>query len=139
MAKICLHESCNYPVFSNGYCGMHQSLRTDRKWLARLEKQNEKTVSKPIKKQSDKYGKELAIYHKRLPSWKKEHPFCEYPGCKKPTAHCHHTKNRGIYLNDESTFMALCVEHHDICKLSQDKAREMKLIFSRIVSEKKYN
>lgn len=31
MAKVCLVDSCNNPVWGKGYCKWHQTLRTDKK------------------------------------------------------------------------------------------------------------
>ena len=31
--KACLYPSCDYPIWSHGYCKYHQGERTDEKWL----------------------------------------------------------------------------------------------------------
>ena len=49
MAKKCKAEKCNYPVFSNEYCRMHQWKRIDKR-------------VKPINNSSDKRNKQLDTY-----------------------------------------------------------------------------
>lgn len=46
MPKICNKEGCNYPVFSKGYCKMHQYLRTDKKKPKPLKKTSLKPKAK---------------------------------------------------------------------------------------------
>jgi len=49
MAKTCKHPQCQYPVFSTGYCKMHQRDRTDDKWIRSQQKQKEKKSFSSIK------------------------------------------------------------------------------------------
>jgi hypothetical protein len=44
MAKTCQHEDCKYPVFSKGYCKMHQYLRTDKK-KSPIKQEKEETLN----------------------------------------------------------------------------------------------
>lgn len=42
MAKVCLYNNCNKPVFSHLYCGIHQYLRTDEKYVNQKNKSSNK-------------------------------------------------------------------------------------------------
>jgi hypothetical protein len=46
MPKCCKNHGCTLPIFSHEYCGRHQYLRTDEKWLRSIEKKKEKIMSK---------------------------------------------------------------------------------------------
>lgn len=139
--KRCQAAGCRNPAQAKGYClwPSHQALRTDADWLRKLAAK----AAKPkkvytIPKQSKKQAKEEAKYNRRVKAWKKEpgNTVCAVPGCGKPTEDCHHSKLRGIYLNDESTWIPMCRPHHDAIKLNSEWAKSMNLIFSRVLSEK---
>jgi hypothetical protein len=45
MAKKCTVEDCNYPVFSRGYCKIHQRLRKDKKPKAPIKQETIETLN----------------------------------------------------------------------------------------------
>ena len=110
--KKCQAPSCTYNVFSNHFCKFHQNLRKDDKWLNKPEKKDRK----PIKKVSDKLGKELKIYSLKRLIYLKEHPCCQVQvkGCEGKATTVHHKKGRGKYLNDTDTWLGCCMPCHRI-------------------------
>lgn len=86
-------------------------------WLNRT-----KACPKPrkrVRRVSPKHQRELAIYNRMLPGWKKRHPVCEVcprfheagimVKCKIITTHPHHIRGRiGKLLYDESNMLASC-------------------------------
>ncbi|VXC99527.1 hypothetical protein [Sphingobacterium multivorum] len=84
------------------------------------EKQRKKTPlpkpTKPIPKLSKTRKKELPIYSKKAKEHKEKYPYCQakLEGCTHFTEETHHMKGRGKYYLDESTFLSLCKNCHDI-------------------------
>lgn len=50
--KTCKANNCEHNVFSNGYCGMHQYLRTDSKKPKPLKRSYVSKVKTPVKRKS---------------------------------------------------------------------------------------
>ncbi len=108
--KVCV--SCNEErlIFARGLCTICYKKEQQ-------EKQREKAKTKPkkvytIPKFSKNMEKELAKYRPLRDKYMKEHPICEYKGCKKPSQDLHHKARRGKNLSNVSTFMAVCRNHH---------------------------
>lgn len=161
MAKTCLCEGCNRPVFSHGYCSLfyHQAMRTDQKWLDSLAKQNAKQFT-PIAKVSKKklaendgnlfkatrikpLGKSRAadyrIYIPIRDKFLDEHEECEakLPGCTWKSVDVHHPAGKiGKLLYDVNNMLAVCRLCHDWCEDHPEKAKEMEFSKSRLA---KYN
>ena len=138
--KTCKHPDCGLPLFSGGYCKLawHQTLRTDEKYLKAQAKRKEKARQprQPIRKESKKQGAANRKYSRELPGWKEENSICVYPGCECEAVDCHHSGGRGILINNKKFMIPLCRLHHDMCKMEPKRARELKLIFSRLLSLK---
>lgn len=106
MAKQCGADGCNNPVFSNGFCGWHQSMRTDNKWIKSLEKKaNKVSVKKKYKSfnpVSQKRIDALARYRPIRDQYLIEHPICEVKGCVYRSNHIHHKMGRehNAYADD---------------------------------------
>lgn len=105
MAKDCLKEGCANPRFSNGFCGNHQYLRTDEKWLRKisLQKGRDSQTAKSVKrnknfisKHSDKMIARNAQYKPIRDEHLKNNPVCEIHDCENPSTNPHHIKGRDI-------------------------------------------
>jgi len=137
MAKECLKEGCDNPVFSNGYCRYDQHLRTDDKWLRALEKKKlkgrDKQTARAVKrnsyiipKQSAKMIARNAQYRPIRDKYLRENPVCEVHDCENPSTNPHHKMGRDIntfaddwarendipLLCDERYLMACCTPCH---------------------------
>jgi len=106
MAKTCSLPGCAYFVFAKNFCKYHQSHRTDKP--VRKPKQQ-----KPIRKVSKKREVENREYAKLRKKFF-ENPgniFCAvFPHLL--ATEIHHTRGRGKYLNDVSTWLAVSREGH---------------------------
>ena len=105
MAKTCIAEDCNNPVFAKLLCLYHQWMRTDKK--------KKKLYNKKIAPVSDKRLGELAIYRPRRDKYLKENTVCEVRECSNPSTHIHHKNGRvGKMVYNVFYFMAVCNECH---------------------------
>lgn len=71
----------------------------------------------PIRRVSKKRRKQNAEYSKKRKAYLEAHPTCEVClaegwGPRRSTD-IHHTAKRGVYLNDEGTWLAVCRTCHD--------------------------
>jgi len=73
-----------------------------------------------------KRGKRLR-YFKLARTFKREHPICQKCGEARATD-VHHKFGRGKFLNDVSTFVALCRSCHDWVHAHPKEAREAGLL-----------
>lgn len=69
-----------------------------------------------IRKRSLRHAEKDRLYNKLCRRFKQVHPRCQFFSgamkCTDPTKDVHHTCGRGPYLNDTSTWMAVCRHHH---------------------------
>lgn len=74
-----------------------------------------------MRRVSAKHKSRLEIYYELRNKFIAEHPWCQMciwegkaagRGARR-SVDLHHRRGRGKYLNDRSTFCALCREHHD--------------------------
>ena len=117
MAKVCNHEECSYPVFSNGYCRKHQYLRTDKK-----------KPKKSINPFSEKMLEGLKVYKQKRLIYLEAHPNCQAKvnnECTKISTQIHHRAGRvGEKLTDEKNFLAVCHHCHVYIELHPIEAKE---------------
>lgn len=120
MPKLCKHTNCSYPVFSTGYCQSHWRSEIgskkpyadfSRPKLLRFVVNAEK---KPIKKISDRQKKLDVLYGILRKSFLRANPSCQMRiKCMGSEAtDVHHSRGRGEYYLDETTFIAGCRECH---------------------------
>lgn len=89
--------------------------------------------SKPIPNISEKQLSRLAKYRPIRDKFLKDHPVCQYPGCRSRKVELHHASGRiGDLLFDVRHFRSLCSAHHRECELSPEKAKELGLSESRL-------
>jgi hypothetical protein len=85
-----------------------------------------------IKKVSKKRQKENLEYFKVKEEYFKEHPYCEFPGCRSKEITLHHKKGRiGSFLTDKRYFCSLCWEHHLWIETHPEQARQLGLSLKR--------
>lgn len=127
-------------ILINGRCAAHEgdnSPLPDRSPETPEKAQNKPRKplpkpTKPINKVSPKQKKLNSEYGTAVALWKKENPVCNFPGCDKPTEDCHHSRGRGKYLMDKSTWIPLCRGHHLFIESHPQKAKELGLSGSRL-------
>lgn len=78
----------------------------------------------PIRKVSKALAKKLRIYHARRKMYLEAHPNCEVFTCAAYSVDLHHKHGRGKYLLDESTWMGICRDHHEMVKADPIWARK---------------
>lgn len=69
-----------------------------------------------------------ALYAKLCREYKRNHPVCEVCD-KRATKDVHHTKGRGRYLNDQTTWLPVCRQCHEWIHNNPFSAREAGLLF----------
>jgi hypothetical protein len=114
MAKKCTVEECNYPVFSRGYCKIHQRLRKDKK-------------PKAIKSVSDKMAVMLKVYKEKREKFLERYPKCQagIEGCTKYSSQVHHRRGRlGELLINTEYFLAVCYSCHHYIEMHPLEAKE---------------
>lgn len=82
----------------------------------------------PMKAVSAKRQREGRIYSIKRRSFLLAHPTCQVQldeeiKCLAQSVDIHHTRKRGEFYLDESTFMAVCRYHHEIIHRNPDWAR----------------
>lgn len=94
---------------------------------------------KPAKPLAPKSEKQLSLekqYLKQLKVWMKKHPFCKAKlkqvGCGGATEDCHHSRGRGEYLLDESTWVPVCRKCHTWIEAHPEEAKALGLSESRL-------
>lgn len=133
MAKTCTHQSCNSPVWGKGYCRNHQNLRPDKKLRAFKPRAKIKPMSKKLSKERSEYRRLREEFLKRP-----ENLFCAvYPHL--PSSEVHHSRGRGKYLNDVSTWLAVSREGHNWIEANPALSRERGFSMSRLQLVKPLN
>jgi hypothetical protein len=89
---------------------------------------------KPIPQKSEKQKSNDKLYKEKRARFMKEHPFCQAKlrDCTKIATELHHSKGRGEYLLDETTFVALCEKCHRYLEDHPAEAKKLKLSGSRL-------
>jgi len=90
---------------------------------------------KPIKKVSDKMKGELKIYAKKRKEYLVSHTVCEVKYCNEKATTINHRKGRGIYLNDEKYFLAVCMVCHCEIENMPDWAKSQGYSLSRLSND----
>lgn len=101
--KTCSYQNCNNPAFSKGRCAWHMK----KKPMAKQSKPMRRT---PIKNMSSKRSKKQAVYTVLRKSFLLDHPICQICDSNR-AAEIHHTHagaDRDKFMNDTTTWMALC-------------------------------
>lgn len=122
--KTCKFENCTYPVFSHGYCKIHQYARQDKPVISNTIN-NKKTIEYRPKK---KYTGELDLFKE---IWDERKHVSEISG--KPVLFdpkCfHHILTKGAYpelrLNKDNIIILTKSEHNDIHSKSLDDLIKM--------------
>lgn len=99
-----------------------------------------KYATKEIKKVSTKQQKLNAAYMVLRNAFMKNHKACEanlieLAGCTRKATECHHSKGRGQYFLDDTTYIALCHNCHVFIENSPEWAKNKGYSFDRL---KKY-
>lgn len=103
------------------------------KWFGKPKKKPVKGMKKgsamkrtPLKKKSEKQAAELEIYKQLRIVFLKKNPKCQVQAdkCTKTSTDVHHSKRRGIHINNVSTFVACCRTCHDTIERNPTWARE---------------
>lgn len=125
MAKTC--KACNNPVFAKDYCQRHQYLRLDK--IAKPL-----NPKKPINAISKKTRQKVAKYSELRLVFLSEYPLCQCRGqhCSSIATEVHHSKGRGKYLLDTSTYIALCHNCHVWVEMHPKEAKELNYSQSRL-------
>ena len=105
--------SCGSPIVENKDIGLCASCSAEHRKAERMA--SKVKLVTPIKKVSSKMAGDLKLYHKKRKKFLEFRLLCEarLPGCTQTVSDVHHTKGRGQYLNDVSTWMAVCRHCHD--------------------------
>jgi len=87
-----------------------------------------------IPARSSKQAKLEAAYTVLRNAYLKKHPSCEakLPGCSITAGEIHHSKGRGEYLLDDTTFKAVCRTCHMWIETHPIEAKELGLSQSRL-------
>lgn len=125
MNPYCKIEGCERPVENRdtGLCATHAHA-------------SRKEVKAPIKRVSDKLSGELDEYSIKREAFLKAHPRCAVYYFRKATT-IHHSRGRGKYLMDESTWIPCSMEGHTRIELNPQWAREKGFTKSRLTNETK--
>lgn len=85
-------------------------------------------------KVAKKQKQNLTMYSKVRKEYLASHETCEasLAGCTHTATDIHHKKGRGIYLNDSSTFLAVCRNCHNYIELHPDFAKQKGYSLSRL-------
>lgn len=78
----------------------------------------------PIRRISARQLIQYRQYLKQRAAFLAANVYCECFPCKNRSRDVHHTRGRGRYLLDESTWMAVCRAHHDWIHGHPREARE---------------
>lgn len=89
-------------------------------------KEKNKKAKKLIKKISDKLSKGLKVYNGKRIIFLAENKECfaKYNGCYGEATDVHHSRGRGKYLNDTSTWLPLCRSCHIYIETHPKEAKE---------------
>lgn len=91
------------------------------------------SVSRPIKKQSDKRKKEGKEYSKLRAEFFTSNPLCQADlmGCTRQATEIHHKARRGVFYLDHTTFMACCSTCHEWIERNGEESKRMGFILDR--------
>jgi len=106
-------------------------------WQNRSSIKGSKPKDKPrkrIAKFSKKMLKELAVYRKKRSIFMASNQECqaELNSCTYVATDVHHKEGRGLKLNDESTWIAVCRSCHNIIETNPELAKKLNLSKSRL-------
>lgn len=87
-----------------------------------------------IKKVSTRMQKLNAAYKVLRDQFMKKHPTCQarLEGCTGAATECHHSRGRGEYLLDDSTFKALCGHCHRYLETHVEVSRALGFTKNRL-------
>ncbi len=126
MGRKC--DQCGGDYFAKGKCKVHYRMPSQL---------NPKPTTKQtnvIAKFSDKRKKINAAYNVLRDQYMKAHPVCEarLPGCTYNSTECHHSRGRGEFMLDQTTYKALCEHCHRYVELHPIEAKKLGLSASRL-------
>ncbi|RAJ28896.1 hypothetical protein [Pedobacter cryoconitis] len=128
MAKTC--TTCGGAPYAKGFCKIHYKMpsQLNPKPIARKQMAAVAAVKRPaIKLVSDRRAKELRVYAKICPAFKKANPECQakLPGCTVMTTDVHHKWGKeNERLNMVEHFLAVCRHCHDVIGGNHTMAKE---------------
>ena len=126
MGKVC--DQCGGVHYAKNKCRVHYKMPSEinPKPFARL--------SKRINTVSGKHRKIIRAYQVLRDLYTKDHPVCEarLPGCTYIATDCHHSRGRGKFMLDQTTYKALCDSCHRYVELHPVEAKKLGLSASRL-------
>lgn len=140
MPKLCSTPNCNTPVFSKGLCMYHwKRWKASQQSLTQTDNEPAKPFiasyrTKQIKKVSTRQQKLNAAYKVLRDQFMKKHPTCQarLAHCTGVSTECHHSRGRGEYLLDDSTFFALCGNCHRYLETHPEISKALGFTKSRL-------
>lgn len=125
MPKTCKSTNCVLPIFGKGYCKKHQYLRSDIKPFSKPRI--------PIKAIGNIRRADRNLYKYKRRKYLEAKPLCKAKllNCTKIASDIHHTKGRGIYFLDETTWISVCRNCHHWIEMHPKEAKELNLSQSR--------
>lgn len=156
MPKQCGSDGCTFAVFSNGFCKLHQTQRTDSKWVNQLAAKRSYSGSnsvssgrsskgelnykfQPIAKESRSRAVVNRLYEKRGRAFREEKKICEIcpvlrkagikTYCSGKAEAVHHTRGKATIelLLKEIWWMAACFWGNGWVEDNSEKAFELQL------------
>ena len=122
-SKKCSEPNCNYPIWARKKCKYHDN-------IANPKTTTKKSKLKPV---SDKLKVQRIEYKTKRDTFIQQNPVCQFPNCTQKATELHHAKGRiGKNLTDESTFRALCHDHHAYIELNPIQAKKLGLSLNRL-------
>jgi hypothetical protein len=142
MPKTC--SICGGDHYAKGFCRLHYKMpsQLNPKPIKRVDrssiKQSIPVKRTPVKKVADRRAKELRIYAKLCPEFKKANPECQarLEGCTWRTTDVHHKKGKeNELLNKVEYFLPVCRNCHDIIGSQHTRAKKLGLSIDRTLPE----
>jgi len=126
MGRVC--EICSGQHYAKNRCRVHYVFPS---------KLNPKSIAKavkPIRQVSSKQAKLNRAYLVIRNEYMKAHKVCEarLPGCTYNATECHHSKGRGEFMLDQTSYKALCHACHVYIELHPKEAKIIGLSASRL-------
>jgi len=108
-----------------GYYCEKETCQAEKK-KASVKRVNNNFNQQPIRKVSIKLSKEQAVYRGKRIIFLAENTNCfaKFNGCFGEATDVHHSRGRGRYLNDTTTWLPLCRSCHNYIETHPKEAKE---------------
>lgn len=137
--KLKLCSGCGLPkqIWKNKPGGVKLCRDCNGRLGTGVARKSKPTPAQRIPTRSSKKTKLDALYSVLREKFLKKHPMCQAHlyGCTNFSTEVHHSRGRGEYYLDESTFKALCRKCHDTIENSPNLAKELGFSQSRLSNE----